>query len=273
MRQFTQLDRMTGSIRIGIGGWVFPPWRGTFFPDGLPQAEELAYAAGQVTAIEINATFYGPQRPESFRRWRDETPAGFVFSVKGPRGATHRRELDEARGAIDRFFAGGVGELGPKLGPFLWQFPPTRRFEPDWFGGFLGHLPPTLGGRRVRHVVELRHPSFDAPEPVALLRKHNIARALVDAEDRPLFADLTADFVYARLERMEESEPLGYAAPALDRWAARARTWLAGGAPDDLASAGPAAPAQPRDCFLYCINGAKIRAPAAALALIERLGR
>jgi uncharacterized protein YecE (DUF72 family) len=161
---FAQPDRMTGSIRIGIGGWVFAPWRGSFFPEGLPHSGELAYAAERVTSIEINATFYGPQRPESFRRWRDETPPGFVFSVKGPRGATHRRDLDMATAAIDRFFAGGVAELGDKLGPFLWQFPPTRSFELDWFNGFLEHLPRELGGRRLRHVVELRHRSFDAED-------------------------------------------------------------------------------------------------------------
>lgn len=266
---------MTGRIRIGIGGWVFPPWRGTFFPEGLPHSGELAYAARKVTSIEINGTFYGPQSPESFRRWHDETPDGFIFSVKGPRGATHRRELDEARATIDRFFAGGVGELGDKLGAFLWQFPPTKKFDPDWFGGFLAHLPRDLGGRPLRHAVELRHPSFDTPDTVALLREHKIVRVVVDAEDRPLFADLTADFVYARLERMAEEETLGYSPATLDRWAARAREWLAGGAPDDLALAAPAAPAAktPRDCFLYCINGAKIRAPAAAQAFIERLSK
>jgi len=266
---------MTGKIRIGIGGWVFPPWRGTFFPDGLAQSGELAYAAKQVTSIEINGTFYGPQRAESFRRWHDETPPGFVFSVKGPRGATHSRELEACVAAIERFFAGGVGELGDKLGAFLWQLPPTRRFDAAWFDGFLDHLPRELGGRKLRHAVELRHGSFDVPESVALLRRRNVARVLVDAEERPLFADITADFIYARLERMSEAEPAGYAPATLDRWAARARDWLGGGAPDDLALVAPdiSAGSIPRDGFLYCINGAKIRAPAAAMALIERLGR
>lgn len=266
---------MTGSVRIGIGGWVFEPWRGTFFPKDLPQSGELAYAAGKLTAIEINATFYGPQRPESFRRWRDETPSGFVFAVKGPRGATHRKELDEAKATIDRFFEGGVGELGDKLGPLMWQFPPTKRFDADWVGPLLAHLPRELGGRKLRHAVELRHASFDTPEAVALLREHKIARVMVDAEERPLLADPTADFVYARLERMEEAEPQGYPPVVLDQWAGRARRWMAGEVVDDLALAAPDAPAEavPRDCFLFCINGAKIRAPAAAMALIERLGK
>jgi uncharacterized protein YecE (DUF72 family) len=264
---------MSGSVRIGIGGWVFPPWRGTFFPEKLPQTGELAYAAGQVTSIEINATFYGAQRPESFRRWRDETPPGFIFSIKGPRAVSFRRELDQARESIDRFFAGGVGELGDKLGPVFWQLPPTRRFDPDWLHGFLAHLPRELDGRTLRHAVEAQHASFDAPEPLALLRQHGVARVLVDTEDRPLFADVTADFVYARLEGMVETEPQGYPPETLDRWAARARDWLAGDVPSDLALAAPPAARQPRDCFLYCINGAKVRAPAAALALIERLGR
>lgn len=265
---------MTGTIRTGIGGWIFAPWRGTFFPPGLPQSGELSYAARRLTSIEINATFYGAQRPESFRRWAGETPAGFVFSVKGPRGATHSKELDSCRAAIDRFFAGGVGELGDRLGPCLWQFPPTRQFDAAWFDAFLGHLPRELGGRTLRHAVELRHASFDVGEPVDLLRRHKIARVIVDDAERPLVADLTADFVYARLERMSEAESQGYAPADLDRWAARARLWAAGGAPDDLSTVGPAPATVPaRDCYLYCINGAKLRAPAAALALIERLER
>jgi len=262
-------------IRVGVGGWVFAPWRGTFYPKGLPQARELEYASRHLTAIEINGTFYGSQKPASFRRWRDETPEDFVFSLKGPRFATHRRALAEAGESIERFFTSGVLELGDKLGPVLWQFPGTKRFEPEDFGAFLALLPAKIEDRSIRHVVEVSHQSFAVPAFIDLLRKHRVALALVDAADRPAVFDLTADFVYARLRRSTEEEPTGYPKSALDQWAKRFQTWAAGGEPNDLprihAKLAPAAKA--RDCFVYFISGAKVRAPAAAQALIALLAR
>lgn len=247
---------MSASIRVGIGGWVYPPWRGVFYPAGLPQARELGFASRQVTAIEINGTFYGAQRPASFRRWYSETPEDFVFSLKGPRYATHRRDLATAAPSVDRFFASGVLELREKLGPVLWQFAPWMPFDEPGFNAFLQSLPQRLDSRAIRHVVEIRHRSFGAPAFTELLRRHGVALAFVDDDDYPAFDEVTADFVYARLRRCAEGEPTGYAPDALDRWAERFHGLLAQGG---------------RDCFVYFINGAKIRAPAAAQALLRRL--
>ncbi len=243
-------------IRIGIGGWVFAPWRGTFYPPGLTQSRELDYASRHVTSIEINGTFYGAQKPASFRRWRDETPDDFVFSVKGPRYATHRRALAESASSIERFFASGVLELGAKLGPILWQFPATMKYDAENFAAFLALLPPTLEGRKLRHVLEVRHDSFADPGFANLLRRHNVALAFIDAENQTAFDEATADFAYLRLKRAAEDVATGYPAKALDAWAKRARDCV-----------------KSRDCFIYVINGAKIRAPAGAMALIERLAR
>jgi uncharacterized protein YecE (DUF72 family) len=245
-----------GEIRIGIGGWVFPPWRGTFYPEGLRQASELDYASRHVTSIEINGTFYGAQKPESFRRWRDETPDDFVFSVKGTRYATHRRVLAESESSIERFFASGIGELGAKLGPILWQFPATTKYDEANFAAFLDLLPAKLDGRELRHVLEVRHDSFADPGFAKLLGKHNAALAFIDAENQTAFDEATADFAYMRLKRAEEEIPTGYSPKALDGWIARAKKI-----------------AKTRDCFVYVINGAKVRAPAGAMALIERLAR
>jgi uncharacterized protein YecE (DUF72 family) len=242
------------SIRVGIGGWVFPPWRGVFYPAGLPQARELAHASRQVTAIEINGTFYGSQKPASFRRWHDETPQDFVFSLKGPRFVTHRSDLATAGPSIERFFASGVLELHDKLGPVLWQFAPWMPFDEGGFGAFLELLPQHLENRAIRHVVEVRHRSFVSPSFTDLLRRHHVAAALVDDDKFPALDEATADFVYARLRRCAENEPAGYPAVVLDSWAERFR--------------GQAAQ---HDCFIYFINGAKIRAPAAAQALLQRL--
>ena len=245
------------AVRVGIGGWVFPPWRGEFYPKGLVQAQELSHASRRVTAIEINGTFYGSQKPASFRRWHDETPDDFVFSVKGPRFVTHRRDLATAGPSLDRFFASGVLELRAKLGPILWQFAPFLRFDEVAFSAFLALLPRDIDGRALRHVVEVRHASFAASASIELLRSQHIAVALVDDEKYPLVEAITSDFVYARLRRCSADERAGYAPQALDAWAARCRDWRADG----------------RDVFIYFINGAKIRAPAAAQALIERLSR
>lgn len=259
-------------IRVGIGGWTFAPWRGEFYPEGLPQARELAYAGGRLTSIEINGTFYSTQKPASFRKWAAETPGDFVFSVKGPRYATHRRVLAEAGESIERFFGSGVLELAGKLGPILWQFHPGKRFDPDDFAAFLALLPRQLEGRAIRHAVEVRHASFADAAFIALLRKFSVAAVLVESDKHPLIADVTADFVYARLQRTSEKEKAGYPPKALAAWATRARTWAKGGAPDDLATiAGPTPTAAKRDVFVYMIAGAKVRAPAAAMALIERL--
>src|ERR1700687_2593264 len=245
----------SGAIRVGIGGWGYPPWRGAFYPPGLRQAEKLASASRHVTAIEINGTFYRIQTPASFKKWHDETPDDFVFSLKGPRFLTHRAELASAAPYMERFFQSGLLDLGDKLGPILWQFAPTKEFAATDLAAFLKLLPREIGGRRLRHVIEARHQSFAAPALTALLREHRVALARVDDAHHPEFAELTADFAYLRLRRCTEAEPTGYKPDALDRWAERLRAWSAEG----------------RDCFLYFINGAKIRAPAAAQALIQRL--
>jgi uncharacterized protein YecE (DUF72 family) len=260
-------------IRVGIGGWVFAPWRGVFYPKGLAQARELDFASRKLTSIEINGTFYGTQKPASFRRWADETPDDFVFSLKGPRFATHRRVLAEARESIDRFFASGVLELKSKLGPTFWQFAPTKAFDAEDFAAFLALLPRQLDGRPIRHAVEIRHASFINPEFVDLLRKHSVAPVLVDSEKHPMIADVAADFVYARLQRTVETVQTGYAAGDLDSWAKRAQIWADGGTPDDLPLIAPTARPKKtkRDVFVYMISGAKVRAPAAAMALIERV--
>jgi len=262
-------------IRVGIGGWVFPPWRGVLYPKGLPQAKELHHASRQVTSIEINGTFYGSQKPASFRRWRDDTPEDFVFSLKGPRFATHRRALGESGESIKRFFDSGVLELKEKLGPILWQFAPTMQFDQANFASFLELLPRKLEGREIRHVLEVRHQSFLAPEFIALMRKHKVPVAFVDSEDHPAIADVTGDFVYARLRRMVMEEETGYSARALGTWAKRFETWRKGGEPDDLPRhhSDPAPGKRPRDCFVYFINGAKVRAPAAAQAFLKRLAQ
>ena len=263
-----------GQIRVGIGGWVFAPWRGTFYPKGHPQAQELSFASRQLTSIEINGTFYGAQKPASCRRWHDDTPADFVFSVKGPRYATHRRVLGEAAPSIERFFNSGVLELREKLGPVLWQFPPFQKFDDGGFDAFLSLLPHKLDDRPIRHVVEVRHASFATPAFIALLRKHGVAAALVDTEGHAPLTDVTSDFVYARLRRTQADEPEGYPRSSLDQWVARFRAWAAGGMPKDVTPIAPAPKGakQPRDCFVYFISGAKERAPTAALALLRRLG-
>jgi uncharacterized protein YecE (DUF72 family) len=261
-------------IRVGIGGWVFAPWRGTFYPAGLPQAEELAYASRHLTSIEINATFYRTQSAASFRRWRDETPDSFVFALKAPRTATHRRSFDDARPSIERFLASGILELGNKLGPILWQLPKTMRFNESMITGLFSLLPGRIDQCLLRHVVEVGHESFVTPQFVALARSHHIAVAFVDSPSHPAVHDVTADFVYLRLRRMEASEATGYPPAALDVWARRLHSWAAGGEPSDvprLQSESASIPAA-RDCFVYFISGAKLRAPAAARALIERLG-
>ena len=261
-----------GTIRVGVGGWTFEPWRQTFYPKDLPQKRELEYASRQLTAIEVNGTYYSTQKPSSFARWRDETPADFVFSVKASRFATNRKVLAEAGDSIERFVGSGLAELEHKLGPLLWQFMPTKKFDPEDFGRFLELQPKELAGRALRHVLDVRHESFMTDEFLALARKHNAATVFADSDDYPSFADLTADFVYARLMRTQSKLKTGYAPKALDAWAKRAKVWASGKEPADLPRVAKAKPAaKQRDVFLFMISGAKERAPAAARGLIERL--
>ncbi len=269
--------RGTGTaLRVGIGGWTYVPWRQSFYPQGLPHKRELEYASRRVTAIEINGTYYSTQKPASFARWRDETPEDFVFSVKASRFATNRRVLAGAGESIGRFIGSGLAELGPKLGPILWQFAPTKRFDPADFGAFLALLPRELAGRRLRHALDVRHASFMTEAFVALARKHKAAIVFTDSDDYPSFAESTADFVYARLMRTQSRLKTGYAPKALDAWAARARVWAEGGEPADLprvvTPAGKVrAQKTRRDVFMFMISGAKERAPAAAQSLLARL--
>ncbi|MGE3148713.1 MAG: DUF72 domain-containing protein [Pseudorhodoplanes sp.] len=261
-------------IKVGIGGWTFEPWRGVFYPPKLPHARELSFASRAVTSIEINGTFYGSQKPASFQRWADETPDDFVFSLKGPRFATNRRVLAEAGPSVERFLESGLSELGSKLGPILWQMPPTKTFEEEDFAAFLALLPKTLDGRALRHVVEVRHESFRNALFIALLKRHSVPVVFADSEKYLALADLTGDFVYARLQRAQEAIPTGYAPEAIAAFAEHARAWERGTDPEDLPHAGkPAAKASPRDVFIYLINGAKVRAPAAACALIDKLNK
>ena len=260
-------------IRVGIGGWTYEDWRGgTFYPKGLPKTRELQFASRALTTIEINSTYYSAQSPASFRRWADETPDGFVFSVKASRFATNRRVLAEARQSVERFVTGGITELKKKLGPILWQFAPTKKFEPEDFEAFLRLLPKEQDGIKLGHAIEARHASFDAKPFVELARKYGAAIVVADSEKYPLFADVTADFVYARLQKAKASVATGYTPAEIAKWAEHAESWAEGSDAKDLPRIGPAATKTKRDVFVYMINGAKERAPAAAQALIAKLG-
>jgi len=267
------MAQTTGKVYVGIGGWTFPPWRGVFYPEGLPHAKELAYASQHLTSIEINGTFYRSQSAATFRKWAAETPDGFVFSVKGTRFVTQRRVLAEAGDSLKRFFDSGVLELGDRLGPVLWQFAPTKKFDETDFGAFLELLPRKIDGRQIRHVVEVRHDSFKTPAFTALLRQASVPVVFSEHATYPAIADLTGDFVYARLQKGEDTVSTGYPLEALEEWAERARLWASGGEPDDLPRIEQKQKANPprRDVFLYFIHEGKVRAPAAAMALIERL--
>ena len=240
-------------IRVGIGGWVYPPWRGTFYPAGLLQAQELHFASRQLTTIEINGTFYGAQKPASFRRWRDDTPEDFVFSVKGPRFATHRPDLAGAGPTFERFFSSGVLELGDKLGPILWQFPPGAPGDAGAFAAFVELLPERIEGRALRHAVELRRPKIPIEQTAELLRQRGVALVV---DDNQTDFEVTASFIYAHLRQCTLDEPTGYPLDVLDAWARRLQERSA---------------PEAGDCFVYFISGAKIRAPAAAQALLQRL--
>lgn len=247
---------MKSNVHIGVGGWNYEPWRGTFYPPGLPQRRELEYASRKLTSIEINSTYYGSQKPESFAKWRDETPEGFVFAVKGPRFATNRRVLAEAGTSIERFFTSGVMELREKLGPINWQFLPTKKFEASDFEEFLKLLPKSINGRTIRHAIEVRHESFNVPDFIALARKYGVAIVIAADSEFPQISDSTAPFVYARIMGTAESEPAGYHDTDLQKWSDQIWQWT------NKAS---------RDVFLYVISGFKTRNPAAAMAILARL--
>jgi uncharacterized protein YecE (DUF72 family) len=259
------------SIYVGIGGWVYPEWRDTFYPKGLSQKRELEYASSRLTAIEINGTYYGSQKLESFRKWHDETPKDFVFTLKGPRFATNRRVLAEAGDSIERFFASGVTELKEKLGPVNWQFMATKKFDAKDFEAFLSLLPQKVNGIAIRHAVEVRHDSFKGKTFIEMCRKHGVAIVFAADSEFPLIGDVTADFVYARLMGTSAKEKLGYPAAMLKTWAERAHDWEKGQSPKASMLLAPPAPKKKRDVFLFVISGAKARNPAAAQAIIAAL--
>lgn len=242
-------------IRIGIGGWTYPPWRGTFYPEKLAQRQELEFASRAMTAIEINATFYGRQSAKSWAAWEKVVPVGFQFAVKGSRYCVMKPKLAETREGLAGFFAQGFSVLGPKLGPILWQFAARRKFDSDDIAAFLKLLPREIDGVTLRHAIEPRHESFRDDRFFDLCREHNAAVVFEDSDDYPLIEADTSDFAYARLQRMREDVPTGYDDSALDGFATRARKWAKDG----------------RDAYIFMINGAKVRAPAAAMALQERL--
>jgi uncharacterized protein YecE (DUF72 family) len=261
-----------GTIRIGVGGWTYEPWRGTFYPESLPQKRELEHASRHLTSIEINGTYYGSQKPASYTKWYAETPDEFVFSLKAPRFAMNRTVLAEAGNSITRFFNSGVTELKEKLGPINWQFLPTKKFEPADFEAFLKLLPREAAGLALRHAVEVRHQSFCSADFIALARQHGVAVVLAGDSDYPQIADVTAPFVYARIMGTRATETAGYSDSSLDRWAARARAWASGAVPVDLEYVQPhPGNGQPRDVYLYVIGGHKVHNPAAAMSLIRRL--
>lgn len=272
---FCQPRRMTGKrratkagvIRCGMGGWTYAPWRGVFYPEGLVQKRELAYASGEVSCIEINGTYYRLPDAATFRGWAAQTPDGFVFSVKAPRHIMQARRLGEAGERIRRFVAHAAA-LGDRLGPLLWQCLPTRRFDADDIAAFLDLLPDTHDGVPLRHAVEVRHESFLDAGWLELARQRGVATVFTDSADYPSLADLTGPFVYARLMRSRAGVRTGYPANALQAWAERAAQWAAGGDPADLPHVGGASPTLPsRDVFVYFISAAKERNPAAAVAL------
>ncbi|HEY2345054.1 MAG TPA: DUF72 domain-containing protein [Xanthomonadaceae bacterium] len=260
------------AIRVGIGGWVYAPWRDNFYPKGLTQKRELEYASRRVTAIEINGTWYGAQKPATYARWRDETPEGFVFSAKAPMRITMSRTLAKTGAQIDDFL-GGIASLGAKLGPIVWQFEKGLRIDREAFDAFLPLLPKTAGGVRLRHVLDVRDPQFIDAGYLDRGRAHGMATVFTDSNDYPSFADLTADFVYARLMRTRPDIATGYADDELDRWAGRAHAWARGEDPSDLPHIAPGrAASDARDVFVFFISSAKERNPDAAMALLAKLG-
>lgn len=260
-----------GAIRAGIGGWDYEPWRETFYPPKLAKTRQLEFASRQVTAIEVNATYYKLQSPAVFEKWARTAPDGFKFALKGSRYCSNRRVLGEGGEGVARFCSQGFTELGDKLGPIVWQFMDTKRFDPDDLRAFLALLPREQAGIRLEHAVEARHESFRDPEFVEIARAAGVAIVFGDSSGFPCFADLSGDFAYARLQNARADEPTGYSGAELDHWAEIARAWARGESPAGLPYAADAPAPVPRDVYMFMINGAKERAPAAATALIERL--
>lgn len=262
------------AIRVGIGGWVYEPWRDNFYPAGWPQQRELEYASRQLSAIEINGTYYSTPTPASVAKWRDSTPEDFVFSLKASRFATNRRVLAEAGASVARFIGSGITELGPKLGPIVWQFAASKRFDPVDFEAFLQLLPAQADGLPLRHVMDVHHDSFKTPQYLALARRHGVATVLTESDEHPALFDPQGSLVYARIMRTEAALPEGCTPQALDQLAACARLLQDGGLPSGmpLVETGVDAPTVPREVFVFFISGAKERAPAAAMALRRRLG-
>lgn len=258
-------------IRVGIGGWTYTPWRGTFYPQNLVQRRELEYASRQLTTIEINGTHYRAQSPATYAQWREQTPDGFVFSLKAPRYATSRKRLARAGASIETF-VGDLGVLGDRLGPILWQFDPSKTFDADDLAAFLALLPTNVDGIPLRHALEVRHASFMCRAYIELARRHRCATVYTDSREYPSFCDVSAEFVYVRLMQARPKIATGYSAKKLVDWEVRARTWRDGLEPDDLPRVLPApASTHARDVFVYFINGAKERAPRAATELIARI--
>jgi uncharacterized protein YecE (DUF72 family) len=260
-----------GPIRVGVGGWDFDPWRDSFYPPRLPRAKQLEHMAGRLTAVEVNATYYKLQKPETFASWAKAVPEGFRFALKGSRFCSNRKLLASAGEAVERFCGQGLAELGDKLGPISWQLMATKRFEPDDLGAFLDLLPGEVDGVKLRHAVEPRHESFRDPAFVAMARKAGVGIVCADSDEFPTFADLSGDFAYARLQRSRDEVATGYSAAELDRWAATAKAWARGDSPAGLPYAAEPAAAGPREVFIFLTSGAKVRNPAGAEALIGRL--
>jgi len=263
----------SGTIRAGMGGWTFEPWDTSFYPEKLSKAKQLHYASRQVKTIEVNGTYYSTFKPATFAKWAADAPEDFVFSLKAIRFATNRRVLAEAGESVQRFLDSGVAELGDRLGPILWQFAPTKKFDPADFEGFLKALPAKQDGVPLRHALEVRNDSFVTPDFVALARKYKAAIVYAHHETYPEIADVTGDFVYARLQRGSDDNEHCYPDKELDAWAARAMDWAAGAQPGDLPYAAPEHQAEkkPRDVFVYFITSGKVRAPHGAIALQQRV--
>lgn len=289
---------LRGDIRVGISGWRYKGWRGTFYPASLPQRAELNFAANHFRSVELNGSFYSLQRPDSFKQWYDDTPADFVFAIKGSRYVTHMRRLREIEKPLANFFAQGVLRLGEKLGPILWQFPPQFRFDAARFDAFFAQLPHTLReaaelarmhdermkgrswleaaiDRPMRHAIEIRHESFVCEEFIALLRKHGVALVVADTVEWPLLMDVTSDFVYCRLHGSEQLYASGYGHGAIEQWAARVDRWSRGREAEDGRRASSKSPRarKPRDVFVYFDNDAKVRAPFDAQELTKAVAR
>jgi uncharacterized protein YecE (DUF72 family) len=283
-----------GTVHIGISGWTYPPWRGVFYPKGLPQKRELDYATSQFSTLEINGTFYGMQRPDAFADWADRAPDGFIYAVKAPRFITHMRRLRDVETPLANFIASGLLRLGPKLGPILWQFPPNFRFDAERIEAFLKLLPPDTktaaqcgrghddrlkarawlkvdAERPIRHAFEIRHDSFRTPEFISLLRQYNVALVCADTVEWPRLMDLTSDFVYCRLHGSEVLYASGYDDKSLNEWAERVTAWAEGREPADAERIDGKGRQRRRDVFVYFDNDMKVRAPFDAHALADRV--